>query len=79
MQLFIFFCLSSVGHCGTLPEIRGQNMENKVKISVTLPPDLVDEVSRRAACEHRSLSGQVSYFLALAVGQTITKPERVAQ
>jgi len=45
-------------------------MDVKDKISVTIPADLVDEIREFARREHRSLSGQISHFLSLAVGQS---------
>jgi hypothetical protein len=50
---------------------------NKDKVSLTIPAELAEEIRRRAGEEHRSFSGQVAYFLALAVGHKSTKSEGV--
>jgi len=44
-------------------------MRTKDKLSITLPPDLVADLRAAALRDHRTLSGQVAYFLSLAVGQ----------
>jgi hypothetical protein len=51
--------------------------DNKSRVSVTIPAELAERVRVEAELQHRSFSGQASYFLALAVGQSSTKAEVV--
>lgn len=53
--------------------------ENKSRVSVTIPAELAERVRDEAERQHRSFSGQASYFLSLAVGQSSTKGEEVKQ
>lgn len=51
--------------------------DKKDKLSVTLPEDLVDILRVCAKRDHRSLSGQISFFLAQAVGQSMPTGDNV--
>lgn len=73
---FYFFLLTGVGQLSILRT--NMSTKNKDKLSVTLPVELMDRVRARADREHRSVSGQVAYFLSIAVAQLDTDDDKEA-
>ena len=52
-------------------------MATKDKVSITLPVEIVDAVRVQAKREHRSVSGQIAYFLSLSVELPAEKENEV--